>query len=63
MSATQSAIEQAHELLNRLPAESDWDQIAYHMEVRASIDRGLADVEAGRTYTTEEVRKRFALDE
>jgi len=40
-----------------------WDEVAYHMEVRASIEQGLADVKAGRVHTHEEVRKYFGLDD
>jgi len=55
--------EQAHALIDNLDDTATWDDVAYHMEVRASIEQGLADVEAGRVYTTEEVRKHFGLDD
>ena len=63
MSTSAQDIKQAaHQLIDKLPDEINWDDVAYHMEVRASIERGLADSEAGRVYTTEEVRKHFNLD-
>jgi len=38
-----------------------WSELAYHIEVRASVERGIEDAEAGRTFTTEEVKKRLGL--
>ena len=53
----------AHELIDRLPETVSWSDLAYHIEVRASIERGLEDVKAGRTYTTDEIKKRLGLTE
>jgi hypothetical protein len=52
----------AHELIDQLPEDVSWSELAYHIEVRASIERGIEDVEAGRTYTKEDVKKRLGLD-
>ena len=51
----------AHELIDQLPENVSWSELAYHIEVRASIERGIEDADAGRTYTTEEVKKRLGL--
>lgn len=51
----------AHELIDRLPESVSWSELAYHIEVRASIERGLEDIEAGRTYTSEEVKEHLGL--
>lgn len=51
----------AHELLDTLPEDVSWDEIAYRMEVRASIERGLADSRAGRTVPHEQVLKEFGI--
>lgn len=51
----------AHELIDRLPESVSWSELAYHIEVRASIERGLEDAKAGRTYTTEEVKEHLGL--
>lgn len=51
----------AHQLIDQLPDGVGWDEIAYEMEVRASIERGLADAEAGRVISQEEVEKRFGI--
>ena len=55
--------QQAHELIDSLDDSATWDEVAYHMEVRASNEQGLADIKAGRMHTHEEVRKHFGLDE
>jgi len=51
--------EAAHQLIDQLPDEVSWDELAYQIEVRASIERGLADTEAGRLIPQEEIEKRF----
>ncbi|HET7922040.1 MAG TPA: hypothetical protein VFM15_04730 [Gammaproteobacteria bacterium] len=55
--------QEAQRLLNQLPDNATWEQMAYTMEVRADIEAGLADVKAGRVSTTEEVRREFGLPE
>lgn len=54
---------EAHKLIDQLPDDATWDQLAYHIEARASIERGLADVRAGRTLSHEETKKEFGLSE
>ncbi|MEO0442600.1 MAG: hypothetical protein AAFZ92_02525 [Pseudomonadota bacterium] len=53
----------AHALIDQLPDNVSWSQLAYHVEVRASIERGLDDASAGRVHTTEEVKKRLGLSD
>ena len=52
----------AHQLIDDLPDDVSWDYVAYRVEVRASIERGLAGVEAGRVVTQEEIEKRFGIN-
>lgn len=61
--ATQNitAKQAAHELLDTLPDSISWDEIAYRMEVRASIERGVEDVRKGRNITHEEMKERFGI--
>ncbi len=35
----------------------EYDRLVYAERVRAAIDRGLADVRAGRVYSTEEIER------
>jgi predicted transcriptional regulator len=60
---TDNAKQAAHRLIDQLPDDATWDQLAYHIEARASIERGLADVQAGRVLSHEEIRKEFGLSE
>lgn len=53
--------ETAHQLIDRLPDDVGWDQVLYTLQVRHDIEAGLADVEAGRVVTTEQLRKDLGL--
>jgi predicted transcriptional regulator len=55
--------QQAHALVDNLPESATWDDLAYEAELRASIDRGLADSEAGRVVTIEDMVKEFGVEE
>lgn len=61
MAKAMNDIQAAHELLDDLPDDASWDDIAYRIEVRASIERGLADSRAGRTMPHDEVLKEFGI--
>lgn len=52
MSAVKS---EAMRMIEKLPDECDWDQLAYHFYVRATIQAGLDDIEAGRVVPHEQV--------
>jgi hypothetical protein len=53
------------DLLNRLPDDVTLEDVLYHLYVLQAIDRGLADVEAGRTIpheqVAEEMRRKWVL--
>ncbi|MEX2531600.1 MAG: hypothetical protein WD960_12585 [Gemmatimonadota bacterium] len=49
--------ERVQELLGRLPEDCSVDDVLYHLYVIQQIDRGLADIEAGRTISHEEVAR------
>ena len=54
----QSAKEEVMQLLKELPDNSTLEEIQYHLYVCQKIQRGITDVEEGRTYTQEEMEKR-----
>ena len=54
--------EQAHEMVDRMPDGSTWDDLIREIYVRQVIERGLADSEAGRTADVADVRKRYGLE-
>ena len=47
------------EILKGLPENSTLEEIQYHLYVRQKIERGIKDVEEGRTFTHEEVERRM----
>lgn len=51
--------EEAKELIESLPDDATFDDVHYHLLVREKIDQGLADVEAGRIVTEQEMDLRF----
>ena len=54
-----TAKEEVIQLLKDLPDNSTLEEIQYHLYVRQKIQRGIKDVEEGRTYTQEEMEKRM----
>jgi predicted transcriptional regulator len=55
--------QQARELIDALPDDTTWAELAYRFDVRADIEEGLADVTAGRVVSTAELRREFDLPE
>ena len=55
--------QQAHALIDSLPESATWDDVAYEAGLRASIDHGLADAEAGRVVAVEDLMKEFGIEE
>jgi predicted transcriptional regulator len=51
---------QAHQLINRLPDSATWSDVPYALELRADVEQGLSDANAGRVTTIEEVRQEYA---
>lgn len=55
----QTAVSEVKDLLNRLPEESSYEDIQYHLYVVAKIQQGLVRAEAEGTISHEEVEKQF----
>jgi len=53
---------QAHDLIDKLPDSATWDDVAYEIELRASVERGLADSKAGRVIGVEDLMKEFGVE-
>jgi predicted transcriptional regulator len=55
------------QILDRLPDDCSIDDVLYHLYVVRSIERGLADAEAGKTIphkqVVEELRKQWLVGE
>ena len=56
-----SVKEESIQLIRSLPDTVTWDDILYEMYVKLKIRRGMQDIEEGRTYSHEEVMKRFGI--
>lgn len=54
MSEPRNIKPEARQLVEGLPESATWDDLAYEVYVRASIEAGLADADAGRTMSHEE---------
>lgn len=55
--------EEAHQLVDQLPANATWDDLMHEIYVREAIEQGLEDSEAGNTRVVSEVRKKYGLPE
>ena len=53
----------ALELLNKLPDEGTWDDIMSELYVRQKIEVGIADADAGRVVSHEEVFAELSRDD
>lgn len=51
----------AHELIDKLPDSANWDDVVYEMVTRREIELGLADSEASRITSVDDVAKEFGL--
>jgi predicted transcriptional regulator len=46
-----------------MPDNVTWDEVVYELAVRRSIERGLADADAGRLSDINDIRREFGLAE
>jgi len=54
-----TAKEEVRKLLEKIPDDSSFEDIQYHIYVREKIERGLKDAEEGRVLSQEEVERRM----
>jgi hypothetical protein len=55
--------DEAHKLIDPMPANATWDDLMREIYVREVIERGLADSKGGRTSDVKEVRAKYGLPE
>lgn len=58
MSESRNIKPDARQLVDGLPDSATWDDLAYEVYVRASIEAGRADADAGRTIGHEDALAR-----
>jgi predicted transcriptional regulator len=51
--------DEVRKLLDEIPEEATWDDIMYEFYVRKKVSLGLADLDAGRMVSQEEVEKKY----
>jgi len=54
---------EAHKMIDRLPANATWDDLMREIYVREAIERGLDDSKEGRTRDVKEIRAKYGLPE
>ena len=60
MDATEASVkERMIQFIHKLPNDSSYDDIMYQLYVRRKIEAGLADAEAGRVVSAEEIDAEF----
>lgn len=55
--------EEAKKLIDKLPDNFTWDDLMYEIYVRQLVEAGMADTQAGRLTSVQEVRAKFGLPE
>lgn len=64
MNATAESLRQkVHQLADNLPPNATWEDVRYQVEFRASVERGLAESQAGLTIPHEDILKEFGIAE
>ena len=61
--ATVMKKDEAHKLIDKMPANASWDDLMHEIYVRETIERGLEDSKAGRTKDVNELRLKYDLPE
>lgn len=55
-----TARQEVRKMLSRIPDDSSFEDIQYHIYVREKIERGLKDIKEGRVISQEEVERRMS---
>ena len=53
--------DEAHKLIDQLPADATWEDLMEQIYVRQSIEQGLSDSEQGKLQSVQEIRKKYGL--
>lgn len=53
--------EEARKIVESLPDNATWDDLMYEIYVRQSVEEGVADGDAGRVISVEDLRESFGL--
>lgn len=61
MSDNTNVKEQARELIESVPDDIVWEDIVRALFERQMIEEGIADLEAGRVWTSDQIRRAIGL--
>lgn len=53
--------EEARELIDSLPDDATWEDFARLVYERQMVEEGIADIDAGRTWTSDEIREKLGI--
>ena len=53
--------DKARRLIDQLPDDATWDDLAYQVAVRQAVEAGLKDLEEGLFVSSDEVRRQLGL--
>ncbi len=53
--------EEAHRLIDQMPADATWDDLMHEIYVRETIAKGMAESKAGRPCDVRKVRAKYGL--
>ncbi|MFJ5539009.1 hypothetical protein [Vreelandella titanicae] len=62
MSATMSK-DDAHKLIEQLPVNATWEDLMHEIYVRETIEKGMANSQAGNITSVTDIRKKYGLPE
>ena len=55
-----TAKEEVRKMLDRIPDDSSFEDIQYHIYVREKVEQGLEDIKQGRVIDQEEIERRMS---
>lgn len=55
--------DEALELVKSLPEDATWEDLTRLMLERQLIEEGIADIEAGRVWTSDEIREKLGMSQ
>jgi len=55
--------EEALKLIESLPDDTTWEDLTRLMLERQMIEEGIADLEAGRVWTSDEIREKLGMSQ
>jgi len=55
--------DEAHKLIESMPDDATWEDVTRLMLERHFIEEGIADIEAGRVWTSDEIREKLGMSQ